>query len=491
MDSASPVENNGGEIGRVDGSRTDVSEEKKFETLKSDAFVTLKMPLGATPQGGAPASQGQLTILRKTDREEELRILSQNISGWLHAALGVRIDPDPHGRPFWNALRRGKLMSQVLTAADPSLASQLSKMHADPKIVFHYQENLERIIEVAHTLGVTRENKSKVSAADFFSPSSRREALFFFSGLAEAAYVRSLGNSTPLPPPPLVRAREAVNAAEENGTAAIDRGEEYKTIFGLSDPTPTDMVVAESVSRAGGIKCEKVCDDCYLLDSTVPFYATIMEDLVLTRSELGWENLDTFLVRFKGMRDKHKISVARRRSRAGSAASRIKVKPGQTSPTDDKSRGSRSNSGGATNRMTRAAIKKEKKVIRHVADAEAPSSKERYLRTQVEELRRQLEKEHDTVSNLNLELASLKISLARQDAGSKQGSERVGEEPGDGKDVTAQEPNKKKKKNKRRRACCICILCSSIPREKDLLLVEDTNDSPKDSKQLGSDATSA
>jgi len=98
-------------------------------------------------------------MLRKMDREKELRILTTNIIAWLRESLGrdfleiaPRTDEDEDSlaareeKRLWQELRRGGVIKEVLLKADDELNLRLQKANTP----FHHQENLQSILNVCN-----------------------------------------------------------------------------------------------------------------------------------------------------------------------------------------------------------------------------------------------------------------------------------------------------------------------------------------------------
>jgi len=144
--------------------------------------------------------------------------------------------------------------------------------------------------------------KADVSAEDFFSKIRRREALFFLSDLIDAAYQRSKEKGdNQLPRPPLKAANETIETVMSHGSAVLDQTSTYPALRNVLQQSNVDSKVSTILKNFPDILCQKVCDGCYLLDGNVPIYVAVMEDLIITRTELGWEFLRSFIKRHRKM----------------------------------------------------------------------------------------------------------------------------------------------------------------------------------------------
>mmetsp|Transcript_19703 Transcript_19703/g.32519 ORF Transcript_19703/g.32519 Transcript_19703/m.32519 type:complete len:291 (+) Transcript_19703:107-979(+) len=268
------------------------------ENTGDGKMLTLGTPLGA--QNNYKGDGGFHTMLRKTEREKELWILTRSIVGWLSQATEMdvfareKIDADTENYPstdglderlfeeeeriLWQELRRGDVMQKVLLKADKSLLPLLTAkdMKKTKNSTFHSFENLQNILNAAKSLGVGI--KADVSAEDFFSKTRRREALFFLSDLIDAAYQRSKekGDSQ-LPPPPLTAANEKIETVMSRGNAALDQTSTYPALQNVLKQSNVDSKVSSILKSFSDILCQKVCDGFYLLDGNVPIYVAVME----------------------------------------------------------------------------------------------------------------------------------------------------------------------------------------------------------------------
>mmetsp|Transcript_41162 Transcript_41162/g.66198 ORF Transcript_41162/g.66198 Transcript_41162/m.66198 type:complete len:99 (+) Transcript_41162:873-1169(+) len=81
------------------------------------------------------------------------------------------------------------------------------------------------------------------------------------------------------------------------GNAALDQTSTYPALQNVLKQSNVDSKVSSILKSFSDILCQKVCDGFYLLDGNVPIYVAVMEDLIITRTELGWEFLRSFVKR--------------------------------------------------------------------------------------------------------------------------------------------------------------------------------------------------